>query len=241
MAAYRNPNIVTNGLVFYMDPANPKTYPRTGTLVSDLMSTTQSGSLINTPTFSTDNAGLFGFDGTNEYLRFNGNLGVSGFDKTISFWVKLEASTDRFQYGDVSNSTANYLGFNIDMNNTAGTLACGYNDGLGRGSTNRRSYVTTGVIFPTFNTWYNVVMIPRTNITTVPLLYVNSTQITTLAYNSGTASTVNWNSITYLNVTSLGVTPSYFKSKVGTIQVYNRILTQDEITQNYNSLRSRYQ
>jgi len=39
----------------------------------------------------------------------------------------------------------------------------------------------------------------------------------------------------------LGVTPSYFKSKIGTIQVYNRILTQSEITQNYNALRSRYQ
>jgi hypothetical protein len=241
MAAYRNPNIVTNGLVFYMDPANPKTYPRTGTLVSDLMSTTQSGSLINTPTFSTDNAGIFGFDGTNEYLSFNGNLGVSGFDKTISIWAKFEVSTDRCHYGDVVNSTGNYLGFSFDLNNTPGTLSCGYNDGLGRGSTNRRSYQTTGTVFPKFDAWYNVVFISKTNITTVPGLYINGTEITTLAYNSGTASTVNWNSKIYINVINLALTPIYFKSKVGTIQVYNRILTQAEITQNYNALRSRYQ
>lgn len=241
MAICRNPNIVTDGLVFYMDPANPKTYPRTGTLVSDLMSTTQSGSLVNTPTFSTDNAGIFGFDGTNEYLSFNGNLGVSGFDKTISIWAKFEVSTDILRLADLTNSTANYLGFYVDINNTPGTLACGYGDGLGRGIANRRSYQTTSTIFPKFDEWYNVVIIPKTNITTVPLLYVNSTEITTLAYNSGTASTVNWNYKIYINVVNLALTPVYYKAKVGTIQVYNRILTQAEISQNYNALRSRYQ
>ena len=61
-------NIVTNGLVLYLDAANYLSYTSGSTVWRDLSSSNNSGSLINGPTFSSGNAGSIVFDGVDDYV-----------------------------------------------------------------------------------------------------------------------------------------------------------------------------
>ena len=60
--------IVRDGLVLYLDAANEKSYPGSGTTWYDLSGNGNDVTLINNPTYSTNNNGSFIFDGVDEYL-----------------------------------------------------------------------------------------------------------------------------------------------------------------------------
>ena len=61
-------SIVRNGLVLYLDAANPKSYPGSGTTWKDLSGNGNNGTLVNGPTFNSANGGSIVFDGTNDYV-----------------------------------------------------------------------------------------------------------------------------------------------------------------------------
>ena len=66
--------IVTDGLIFAVDAANPISYPGSGTTWNDLTLNKNNGTLINGPTFSSANAGSIVFDGVNDEVigtKFN--------------------------------------------------------------------------------------------------------------------------------------------------------------------------
>ena len=73
-----NPRIVTENLVFCVDAANIRSYPKTGTTWTDLKGG-NNGTLTNmdATNFSADNGGVFIFDGASDYIQFptgNGRL-----------------------------------------------------------------------------------------------------------------------------------------------------------------------
>ncbi len=61
-------NIVTNGLVLYLDASNTKSYVSGSTTWSDVSRSGNNGTLINGPTFNSANGGSIVFDGTNDYV-----------------------------------------------------------------------------------------------------------------------------------------------------------------------------
>jgi len=63
-----SPNIVKDGLVFYMDAANPSCYINGNTTCNDLVSSSV-GTLENDTSFLTLNNGIWGFDGSDESIR----------------------------------------------------------------------------------------------------------------------------------------------------------------------------
>ena len=64
MATIGGSNVVTDGLILSLDAANPKSYPGSGTIWSDISGNNYSASLINSPTYSPANGGTIFFDGT---------------------------------------------------------------------------------------------------------------------------------------------------------------------------------
>jgi hypothetical protein len=64
-----NPRFVPDGLLFYYDLANVKTYSGTGSKLLDISGNRIDSDLINTPSFSTDNLGYMNTNGTNEYIQ----------------------------------------------------------------------------------------------------------------------------------------------------------------------------
>lgn len=84
MASAAGPNIVTDNLKLFFDAANPKSYPGSGTTVYDLSGNNNHGTLLNSPTFSSDQGGCFTFDGSDDRISF-----TSVATKTVCFWGRL--------------------------------------------------------------------------------------------------------------------------------------------------------
>ena len=68
MAFSYSPKIVTDGLVLYLDAANNRSYPGSGTTWTDLSRGGNNGTLTNGPTFNGANGGSIVFDGTNDFI-----------------------------------------------------------------------------------------------------------------------------------------------------------------------------
>jgi len=68
MGVHNGAIIPQNGLQLLLDAANTKSYPGSGTTWTDLSGNGNTGTLTNSPTFTTDNGGAIRFDGTNDYV-----------------------------------------------------------------------------------------------------------------------------------------------------------------------------
>lgn len=87
MALGHAPSIVTNGLVFYIDAANPRCYVGSGTDLIDNISGI-GASLVGGVGFNSSNYGSFTFDGSNDHINFTNSNSVKLTTGTILAWVK---------------------------------------------------------------------------------------------------------------------------------------------------------
>lgn len=226
MAFHRGPKIVTNGLVLYLDAANNKSYPGSGTAWNDLSGGGNNGTLLNGPTFDNGNAGSIVFDGISEFVRVNtlddaGGLfaesttkfSVSSFFKFIPQGQSMSITNRHGGTGEVGN----YIVYVNTSNNLRVRL---------RGGTP----LTISNITP--NTWYEIVI---TWDGSTAKAYLNSSFINNISV--GTASLGDGRFI--IGAASNGIN-LFFKGKIPNVKIYNRALTPDEIQQNYNATKSRY-
>jgi len=97
-----NAPIVTDGLVFYVDAGNSKSYPGSGGTWSDLIGSND-GTLTNGPTFDSGNGGSIVFDGVDDYVLcgdndlFSFGNGTNNFAKSVSFWFKVDDASHTIQ------------------------------------------------------------------------------------------------------------------------------------------------
>lgn len=226
MAFSYSPKIVTDGLVLYLDAANPYSYPGSGTTWNDISRGGNNGTLINGPTFSSGDGGSIVFDGVDDYVIVSDFSTYSGTQGTLCAWV----------YPNIGNNNkyviaAGELG-QIGKSRAIGTYQgkwwlVGYGGGNEDWLTNfttapnQWSYVTY--------TWYDT-----TNIG----ISVNG------VFDYVIRSGLNPLSGTQLRVgapawTNLG-TYGFWNGKIPISQVYNRALSAEEIQQNYNATKGRF-
>ena len=190
--------------------------------LSDFSGNGNFGTTENSPTYSSANGGSVSFDGSDEYITVS-NVQPNTNDFTISVWVYKN-----------NNTSNDYV---WDFGSNGGTLSAGtsvsgygfryYNHTLGAGS----NMYTQGPI-PDINKWYEV-SITRNSGTTI--MYVNGQLIT-----SSSGDTHNISSTT-LNIGRHGGGTGYeHDGRMSNFKIYNRALTQAEISQNFNALRGRY-
>ena len=92
MGLDHSPNIVTDGLVFYLDAGNSRSYSGSGITVNSLI-----GGLgctfVNGVGFTTTNNGSFVFDGTNDYISIGTQPMIDGYQLpvTLSGWFKISS------------------------------------------------------------------------------------------------------------------------------------------------------
>ena len=216
MALGHAPSIITSGLVFYIDAANPRCYPGSGTDLTDTISGI-GASLVGGVGFNTSNYGTFTFDGSNDYINFGNSNSVRLLNGTISAWVKT------------SNSGGGFRGI------MAKQYAWGifYSDGVlvayDWGASATRS---TGVNIADGN-WKNVVMTFQSGITNGTRIYINgSLSLTT---------TITWvNDTQNLNGGGEAIAGQYAICSGSIFSLYNRPLLAAEVLQNYNVARKRY-
>ena len=231
MAINAGPKIVEDGLILCLDAANKKSYPKTGTVWTDLTANKKTGTLTNMDgsNFTNQKAGLLSFDGTNEYVLGSSNLGLSGDpDFSIAYWG---------YWNDTSFSTNYPSGFG---NNSTGGISNGLSTTWNSGRIaidywNNRFRASSAL---TVKTWFYVAFtkVSGLNNATNTKLYVNGDNVSGARENG---TTVNITDSSFVVGRLDG--SRWFKGYVNCISVYNRVLTPDEIKKNYNATKWRFQ
>lgn len=206
--------------------------------IKDLTGNLNNGSLINVPQYGADFGGYLTFDGVNDYLTTGTTpTGLTGNPSfTAMGWFRRKANfSSRGMWGIGGN--ASLQGIN-NWNSTA-TNAIAI-DLWGT------STFSTGQTFPLnewiFVAWQKVTgAFSRANIT----IWVNDTPYTGTQMSilrGGETSTPNINNqglvLGTINSTLFSTYPVNFD--VANFQVYTRVLTPNEIIQNFNATRSRF-
>jgi hypothetical protein len=217
-------NIVTQGLVLDLDAAIKGSYPGTGSIWTDVSNNGNNGTLINGPTFSSADYGSIVFDGVDDYVSCGNVLFNNVSAVTISIWVNIQSFNNgntiisKGAQGEGSNTT--FAAWIISSSSIRNRF---FN------STGTSGLVDTGTLSQ--NTWYNLIWTYNGSVITV---YTNSIVGETAAL-SGPLKT---------NTNPLNIASSIYGNNTQMIcsgtQIYNRALSQAEITQNFNALRGRY-
>lgn len=223
--------VVDNSLKFWLDSGQSASYSGTGSLWIDLSSSGANANLFGSPTYSSRNyGGTFTFvPASSQYANTSADLG-SMSTWTAESWFKVSATLTNQVTSVVTNvyNGASSLNFSIGTNNSPSSynLVVGFFDG---------SWHNTTGFTPTVNTWYHVV---GTYDGSKLIQYVNGVENSNLSYTgtptSGGAIRIarRWDDV----VTSTNL----FPGDISVIKIYNRALSLDEITSNYNALRNRY-
>ena len=219
-------SIVTDGLVFYVDAANENSYPGTGTTWSDLVGS-DDATLTNGPTYNSGNGGYIELDGANDYVETSFNA-TSYFPLTICAWVNIDDTSGTQIIVDQSTST---VGLGLRTNNAA-IESFWRNGGVINIETIISSYSA--------DTWLYVCVVYDTN---SMVGYMNgavqnsygSADINLTEANRGVDNTNNMD-IGKVN----DANSDHIDAKIAQVKIYNKALTADEITQNYNALKNRF-
>jgi hypothetical protein len=234
MALYHSPLVVTDGLVLYLDAANTKSYPGSGTTWTDISRNGNNGTLINGPTFNPANGGSITLDGVDEYINVSNpqtlNPGVNSF--TIDCWLK---QNDLGYNGVVEARGTNLNGFLFILNYPGAGYASFFLNTTNDGNQNVYASTTNG--FTSTTTWINAtVVIDR--VSEIIKFYNNGIQQgSNVSITSG--GTVDPGSGYRYEIGSDLGGPE-MNGNIAALKHYNRALSQAEITQNFNALKTRF-
>ncbi len=233
MGLDHSPAIVTDGLVFYHDAANRRSYSGSGTTVFDNTGT-KTGILTNGVGFTTVNQGYFSFDGTNDFIDLTTNLNV-GSNFSVFAWIYPGNINQRnaivgnsYPYtsadGWFLSTATNYLG-------TLNTFFISVGADV--------AFRTAANESLTLNTW-NYIGGTVTNGGGSIVLYRNANQITTYQAGTQTVNTITYNTQDMAIGRRVSTNTEYFIGNIALVKIYNRTLTAQEVLQNYNATKGRY-
>jgi len=232
------PRIVKDGLVFYMDAANPKSYVSGNTTCNDLISSI-GGTLEGGTGFLTENKGVLEFDGTDDYIDFGNHTEFRPeYNEPFScmLWIKRDrtAATDYLLSSFKHSSGAN-RGWSLYFIATSGQFRLQLQDNTGQaiivkdpvgvndttqfhciGASYDGSVSASGVTIFRDGTFPSMVTDADN---------LGTDMIPTYPFRIGSPSSI---------VTST------FKGIVGVVFLYRKELSPEEFTQNYNALKGRF-
>ena len=231
MAIASGPDIVEDGLVLYLDAANERSYPGSGTDLYDISKEGMDSSLLNGTAYTSGPPSYFTFDKVNDYINVPDNsktaLQLTG-NLTISIW---------FRPHDYASSRQGLIGRQSGLSEYAITLETPGTVSFYFQSANQPSNYYNGASFQPFgqeNNVWQLLTITRDFSSSV-VFYKNASQTTTT-----NITTVTPPSATTSN-TRIGIgNGGYYDGDVGLVTLYNRALTAAEVLQNFNAIRSRY-
>jgi hypothetical protein len=209
--------IVTDGLVLNLDAAKVDSYPGTGTTWRDLSGNNNNGTLTNGPTFSgIGKQASIVFDGVDDLIKINNGNGINiGNIFTTFVWVKFN-SYNTVLLGSNDFSDAGYPLYVENANNlyiSAGSTFTG---------------ITTANL--STNQWFYLTVV-RNN--TSIIWYKNGINIGTATLGSSSSNILK-------SVGDYNNRGFPLNGNIASTQIYNRALSADEVSQNFNALRGRY-
>ena len=227
-------SVVTSGLVLHLDAGNASSYPGTGNTWTDLSGNGRNGTLTNGPTYNSANGGSIVFDGSNDVISSFGDILDIGTNSwTVSCWVKFNSTSGLQGIIGKTSYRANFGRYSFYLEDDMLNAFVQFSGGNRVVSTSVTPYSTTGQ-------FHNLVMtIDRTSIMKFYIDGISKGEINISAFSGDNLnSTDNFYIGSYGNNT--GSAPEYFfNGNISHASIYNRALTEAEITQNYNAISSR--
>jgi hypothetical protein len=246
-------NIVTSGLQLNTDAGFVSSYPTTASTWYDISGNGYNGTLVSNPTFTSANSGSFILDGVDEFIRVdssgffltsgNSFFADTGYAWTVSAWFKFPVSPVGTRTGNASFTILGQSGgiggaetltvfVNSGTDSTYGTAPYYLMVGI-RGT---KTTISTG----SMNTgaWNQVVV---TWNGTSGKAYLNgndrgATNIGTAAKQTGYFFDIGETGDTGAPANST----QQFEGNISNVLVYNRALSAEEVTQNFNALKGRF-
>ena len=221
MSLHHSPKIVTNGLVLCLDAANKKSYSGSGTIWKDLAGS-NNGTLINAPTYSSANGGSIVFDGANDFVQCLESLTVTA--ATFVTWIRRNGSQGTYDGILFSRGTTNTTGMSFYAFNQLGYT---WNDAYDTYHWN------SGLTIPDL-TWCMVAISVTSTAATAYLCESNriTSATNTVSHSSSLLDDIKIGVDEYEN--------RCFTGNIATAMIYNRALSANEISQNYNALKGRF-
>jgi hypothetical protein len=233
------PPITTNGLVINLDASTVISYPRSGSTWNDVSLSGNNFTLLNGVSYS---ANTLVFDGSDDYASITTNNSVSNlyqksFTVEIFVYVNSSASTSNTYQTFVHIGGNDYPffigGLRSGLTGVAG-LYCLFGGVANFITTPFGSYVYGGTTYTYPGKWTHIMFVADyTNNYTKT--YINGSYYTGTTYN-GTMS--NQNNNFWLGRTN-GYN-EYLSGNFSAFRMYNRALTESEISLNYESTVKKY-
>lgn len=242
MSLSHGPSIVKSGLVMCLDAANKKSYSGAGTVWSDMID-----GVNNTPTMVgtvTANAGSFTFPGVDTNYFYDATISLPNITTasaiTILCWCKPDSTGPANPYSGLvaigegaatGLSNAILLSINTKLSNYYVGSAYFFND-----------YIPNNLVV-TKDAWNMAGIVARTAATTnnTTLVLGNASG---LSYSTGSSSSYTKGLAVAQTKLRIGCTDYTgarpMKGDIAVVLIYNRELTTQEISQNFNALRGRF-
>jgi len=223
MGFYRGPHIVTDGLVFAIDAGSTRSYPGSGTAVTNL-SGTSNVTLANGVGFGSNNGGVFIYDGVDDQGTAGNFFNFQTF--TINMWVN--PGSTQVQYANIIDNDHN--------GNRNWTLQQNSN------TQNQYSFNVFGASYQNSVTGnFNLTAGDWVNLT----FTFDGTRIR--GYNNGVlfatggalGVAINYSAQDF-HIARWGGGSRNWEGEYGPLYCYNATLTAAQILQNYNAQKSRF-
>ena len=213
-------NIVTDGLILDLDAAKKDSYPGSGNTWRDISGNGNNGTLTNDPTYDSANGGSIVFDGTNDYINCGNNSSVQITVGSINAWFKGNQ-----QGGDYNGIVVKQSSWGIFMfqNNL---YVYDWGNAIGRNTS----------VSVSDNIWRNVCLTFSETIGTPSnnaIVYINGSSILTT-----TVKNEAQNQPLLIGYGNSGA--QYLRGSISNTQIYNRVLSSQEVLQNYNAQKGRF-
>ena len=217
-----NENIVTDGLVLYLDAGKAESFGGDGTTWRDLSGENNNGTLANGVGFTEDYGGSLIFDGVDENATVGSSVLTTG-ETSISMWVKPD-SNQTSGLGDL-----NVGGGGLILYQVGTIIMMGF-----RGTPEMR----TTTQFITSNVWNHITWVYNNgskSSTSSFQIYLNSEIEPTLTiFGFGIGGGTVFNRI------GSDQNGPYFDGNIAQVSIYNKALTASEVQQNFNATKSRF-
>ena len=221
MAASSGPDIITDGLVLALDAGNLKSYPGSGTSWVDLSDSGNNATLTNAPTYSNGN---LTFNGSTQYAQAN-----SVTDEIISGDFTLMAM--------IKGNTQDHKSI-LSFNTSGGgnrKLWMVRNAGMGVYDS---STWYIGSINVDDDQWHHVM---ATYDYSTKGLKTYTDGVLDLNVTTNTQINVQASDTANIAMEYDGGSPTdFFNGSIPMVYVYNRILSQEEVTQTFESIQTRF-
>ena len=222
-------NFITNGLVLYLDASYRASYPTVGTTWTNVSGVSGgTGTLTNGPTYDSANGGSIVFDGVDDKVDC-GDPPSLRLSSTLTIQVIFYINSYNIWAGLIgkNNNLKSVYGLNLSPNSQR--LRFNYNNiSPWTSNVETTSTISTGQWIIASVTYDGENVRFYLNGVLDKTQYIGSVTFDTSA---GYPLDIGWDN---------PGGDEYFNGKIAQAVIYNRALTQNEITQNFNAAKSRF-